>query len=130
MKFYIATKLENHREHNRIRDLLHSAGHEITYDWTHHGPVYKDGLDRVREIAVLESQGVIDADAVIVLWPGGRGTHVELGIAIALGKRIVLFTDVDGHHESTPETCAFYHHPYVRLVKHSDRIAEALTVEL
>lgn len=115
MNYYIATKLENWQEHNRLRDVLSARGHNCTYDWTVHGPVYTSGLDRIKRVARLEHQGVADADVVIVLWPGGRGTHVELGMAIALGKDIVLATDVIGHHEPSPETCAFYHHPHVKL---------------
>ena len=114
MKYYIATKLENHAEHNRLRDLLNAEGHQCTYDWTHHGPVYGSGLERVREVAQHKTQGVLDAEYVFVLWPGGRGTHVELGVALAVGKNVILVSDVDGHHIASPETCAFYHHPLVR----------------
>lgn len=114
MKYYIATKLENHRTHNRVRDHLTALGHEITYDWTPHGPVFRSGLDRVREVAELETRGVLDADFVVVLWPSGRGTHVELGMAIAANKPVIFISDVEAHHEATTETCAFYHHPLVR----------------
>lgn len=117
MKYYIATKLENHGEHNRLRDMLNAAGHECTYDWSVHGPVYGSGLEKVREVATLELQGVLDADAVVVLWPGGRGTHVELGAALAAGKPVVVASDVEGHHVASPETCAFYHHPFVTRVR-------------
>ena len=117
MKYYIATTLENHAEHNKLRDLLNAAGHQCTYDWTIHGPVYRDGLARIREIAILETQGVLAADYVFVLWPGGRGTHVELGIALATGKKVILVSDVEGHHLASKETCAFYHHPLVQLAK-------------
>lgn len=113
MKYYIATKLENHAAHNDLRDALASMGHTITYDWTVHGPVYLQGIERIREVAQLEHQGVADADMVIMLWPGGRGTHVELGMAISLGKHCVLISRVKDHHLATPETCAFYHHPKV-----------------
>jgi nucleoside 2-deoxyribosyltransferase len=114
MKYYIATKLENHAEHNRVRDHLAKLGHEITYDWTPHGPVYRSGLERIREIAELETKGVLDADVVIVLWPSGRGTHVELGMAIAAGKPVIFISSLQAHHEATTETCAFYHHPLVK----------------
>jgi nucleoside 2-deoxyribosyltransferase len=117
MKYYIATKLENHKAHNALRDRLNKKGHECTYDWTHHGPVYSHGLQRVEEVAQLEHEGVANADTVIMLWPGGRGTHVELGMGIALGKQCIIISDVDAHHEATTETCAFYHHPHVTMFK-------------
>lgn len=115
MKFYIATKLENHAAHNELMNTLVNHGCTCTYDWTTHGPVFKEGLERIRHVAEKEYQGVMDADVVIVLWPGGRGTHVELGMAIAAGKQCHIVTDVDGHHEASAESCAFYHHPAVRL---------------
>lgn len=110
MKYYIATRLENHAAHNVVRDAMAAEGHEITYDWTTHGPVWRDGLMRIREVAHAETQGVLDADLVIVLLPGGRGTHVELGIAIAAGKRVLLHSENGDPFGATPETCAFYHH--------------------
>jgi len=115
MKYYIATKLENHAEHNKLRDVLNNRGHQITYDWTYHGPVYSHGLERVREVAQLEINGVLDADVVVVLWPGGRGTHVEMGIALAQQKPVIFVSDVEAHHQATTETCAFYHAPTVAL---------------
>lgn len=113
MKYYIATKLENHAEHNRLRDELTKLGHILTYDWSTHGPVYTHGLSRVREVAELETNGVLEADVTIVLWPSGRGTHVELGIALGAKKDVVFISSVGVHHLATTETCAFYHHPSV-----------------
>jgi nucleoside 2-deoxyribosyltransferase len=111
MKYYIASKLENHAEHNRLRDILNKMGHELTYDWTVTGPVHSQGLQRVEEVAQLEHEGVFNADRLIMLWPGGRGTHVELGMGIALGKDCIIISDVENHHIASPDTCAFYHHP-------------------
>ena len=113
MKYYIATRLENHGEHNRLRDLLKLAGHECTYDWTQSGSVTGD-LQRISEIAQLEIAGVLSADFVIALWPAGRGTHVEIGAAIARGIPVLFVSDVPEHHEACRGTCAFYHHPRVR----------------
>jgi len=114
MQYYIASKLENHAQVNALRDQLMKLGHTQTYDWTHHGPVFASGLHRVREVSVMESNGVRQADFVVVLWPGGRGTHVEMGMALGLGKTVVFISEDERHHEATTETCAFYHHPLVR----------------
>ncbi len=107
--FYIATTLSNNKEHNRLRDFLVTSGHHITYDWTNHCSVQKDGIERISEVASLESKGIENADYVFVIFPACRATHTELGMAIALGKRIVLC----GQEENKDETCAFYHHPNV-----------------
>lgn len=117
LRYYIATKLERHADHNLVRDTMAAQGHTITYDWSTHGPVFRHGVERIREVSLLETQGVLDADLVIVLLPGGRGTHAELGMALAAGKPVILHqlrsplvreANLFG---ATPETCAFYHHP-------------------
>lgn len=117
MKVYIATKLENNRKHNEVRDALSVVGVDLTYDWTIHGPVWEEGVDRIREVSVLEMQGVAEADAVIVILPGGRGTHVELGMAIALDKPVYILAETDELRlmkTAVESTCAFYHHPNVK----------------
>jgi nucleoside 2-deoxyribosyltransferase len=126
MKYYIATKLENHAAHNNLRDWLADRGHCCTYDWTTHGPVFRRGLEVVRQTAEAETRGVIDADFVIVLWPGGRGTHVEMGMAIALNKQVMFYSPVDDHHAATQETCAFYHHPNVKRFSEFDCLLDCL----
>lgn len=82
MKVYIASTLSNAERVAKLRDRLQNLGIEITYDWTSHGMVLEPGdLD---EIAAQELQGVIDADHLFVVLPGGKGTHVELGAMIAM----------------------------------------------
>ena len=76
MKFYIASKLENAEQVSKVASVLKAAGHEHTYDWTKHGSVKGEGENRLREVMQNEFFGVRDADMVIILMPGGRGTHV------------------------------------------------------
>lgn len=111
MRFYIATRLENHAAHNELRDALLALGHEISYDWTTHGPVWRKGVEVIQQTAIAERDGIESADVVVALLPGGRGTHAEIGIA--LGKRIplILHAPDDSMFGATPETCAFYHGP-------------------
>lgn len=112
MNFYIATSLDNVAQHHAVRDVLVAAGHRLTYDWTEHGSVQGLGTAVIRGVAVAEYKGVRDADLVVVLGPGGRGTHVELGIAIGLGHPVVIFGWSE-YYGDVPGTCAFYHHPRV-----------------
>jgi NTP pyrophosphatase (non-canonical NTP hydrolase) len=59
--------------------------------------------------------GISDASFVVVLLPGGRGTHAELGAAIISRKRIYLY-DPKGEVEKGDRgeaTCIFYYHPLV-----------------
>ena len=106
-KVYIASKIENFRQVQAVRDALLMAGHIITYDWTRHGSVVGN-LEYLKEVAENEREGVVSADVVIVLLPGGRGTHAELGMANALKIPVMLIADDDTYFRSDDNTCAFY----------------------
>ncbi len=111
MKFYIATGLKNFEKHNIVRDGLLKLGHEITYDWTIHGSVKNKGIEELQEKGMLEVKGVKDADFVVVLLPGGRGTHSELGMSIALGKKTIIWArdEDEDFFKACDKTCIFYH---------------------
>lgn len=111
MKFYIATSLSRMSAHQTVRDSLKRFGHEISYDWTLHGSVKSVSKERLREVASLELNGVSEADFVVVLLPGGHGTHLELGFAIAKEKKVFLHSEDPIIFELGPQTNAFYHHP-------------------
>jgi hypothetical protein len=131
MIFYIATRLERAEEQKELSAALIALGHEISYDWSVHGSVQSEGPERIREVAIAETRGVMDAELFVCLLPGGRGTHSELGIAIAdsvhrqmqrragiIGgqKKIVIVGDdvTDGR------TCSFYHHECISERFHTD----------
>lgn len=116
MKYYIATSLSRAVTHNAVRDSLKILGHEISYDWTLHGSVKSTSKERLREVALLELGGISEADFVVVLLPGGKGTHLELGFAIANKKRVFLHSEDPTLFELGPQTNAFYHHPEVILL--------------
>lgn len=111
MKYYIATSLSRMTAHNVVRDALGLYGHEISYDWTSHGSVKSVSKERLREVATLELDGISKVDFVVVLLPGGNGTHLELGFAIARGKKVFLHSEDSLAFELGPQTNAFYHHP-------------------
>ena len=119
MKVYIATRLSRAPDHNRLRDLLKAEGVELTYDWTTHGSVKETSVEVLRDVAQSELRGVLDADVVVVLLPGGHGTHVELGAALGAGKRVVVHSQNPELFEACKETCAFYHHPDIERVQGS-----------
>ncbi len=125
MKYYIAAQLCNSKLHNFIRDELTIQGHTITYDWTVHGPVYADGYKRCGEVAVEELKGVSDADIVIVIMTGSRGTHVELGAALVLGKMVMFYSENPEDHGVTDRFCAFYAHPNVFHFRQMEEVIKA-----
>jgi nucleoside 2-deoxyribosyltransferase len=113
MKYYIATSLSRMMAHNLTRDALKIFGYEISYDWTLHVSVKSVSKERLREVSINDLKGVSEADFVVVLLPGGKGTHLELGSAIARGKRVFLYSEDPALFELGPQTNAFYHHPDV-----------------
>jgi hypothetical protein len=116
--YYIATSLLNAKEHNELRNALGLRGHRITFDWTLSG--FEDvSIDenRIAEIARKEIEGVLNADILVVLLPGGIGTHVELGIAIAAKKPIIIAGDEkDFLHNVTDKVFVFYCAPGITRV--------------
>lgn len=110
MKYYIATSTERMSLHNLVRDDLKKLDYEITYDWTTHGSVRHTSKARLQEVAHLECQGILAADFVLVLLPGGKGTHVELGLSIASKKKVFIHSEDPMMFEMGTQVCAFYHH--------------------
>jgi len=113
MKFYIASKLENHEQVSRLASLLKSFGWEHTYDWTVHGSIKETDIETLKSVGQKEYDGVKNADIVIVLTPQGRGTHVELGMAIALNKAVYICHEDDKYFKCDDNTSAFYWLPNV-----------------
>lgn len=112
MKFYIASSLGNAEIAKKIADYLSSRGWEQTYDWTTHGPV-KD-IEHLENVAADELRGVTGCDVFFLLLPGRRGSHAELGAALASKKPVIILSpDQDLFYENS-FTCSFYHHPGVQ----------------
>lgn len=124
ISYYIATGLENVDEAKALHVLLQENGWVPTYDWTTHG----SAPERVDEISQLELDGVVRADIVFVILPGGKGTHAELGAALAKSRlteletcfsesHVVIFGDNPSvQFERVKGTCVFYWHPAVTRV--------------
>jgi nucleoside 2-deoxyribosyltransferase len=90
MRFYIASGFENKEKVRWVSRKLVEAGHTHTYDWTKNNRASTEG--ELRAIGVDERNAVLESDVVLVLLPGGKGTHTELGMAIGLKKNIYLFS--------------------------------------
>jgi len=113
MKFYIASKLENYEQVNNLASSLKLSGWEHTYDWTVHGSVKETDVETLKSIGQNEYHGVKNADIVIILTPQGRGTHVELGMAIAFNKIIYICHEDDKYFQCDDNTSTFYWFPNV-----------------
>lgn len=98
---YIATGYNNREGYVRARDLARRFGLAVSFNWTLYDPPpefsrrERDGF--FRWAAEAELAGVRAADLVLGLLPGGLGTHAEIGMALALGKPLVLYAAKPEH---------------------------------
>ncbi|MEI2663068.1 nucleoside 2-deoxyribosyltransferase [Rossellomorea sp. LJF3] len=121
MKFYIGSSFANKELVRHVSDRLEQKGYIHTYDWTRN-----DRASTVKDLQYIgqnEKDAITESDVVVIILPGGKGSHVELGIALGLGKRIILYSPNDEVHDLA-NTTTFYHLPEVK--KCSGRIEELL----
>lgn len=111
-KFYLSTKKDRSEEGGVISRALVERGWTCTFDWT---SLSDSASQDFVTLARLEIDGIRKADVVIVLLPGGFGTHVEIGAAIAFDKHIVLHSPSQGVLE-TPYPCVFHYHPAIKII--------------
>ena len=125
MKFYIGSGLKNGDMVDYVARKLEANGWERTYCWTANVQGDKTVEDLIT-YAEAEQKGILDADVVVILLPAGRGAHIELGMALALSKKIYLCsTSRERFH--LENTVDFYELPHIRkLVGTVDDMIEAI----
>ena len=122
MNFYIGSRLGNYKQVQSLANKLKSAGWTHTFDWTQDSTASLSE-ETLKVISQQEADGIKSADIFIMLTPQGRGTHTELGMAIALEKKIYVCHLDDKYFKNDENTSAFYWHPQVkRLVGDIDDI--------
>ncbi len=119
MNFYIGSGMKNCELVNYYSKILEENGWKHTYNWAKN--VNGDEtIEDLIEYSKLEQQGIIDADVVIILLPAGRGTHIELGMGLALNKKLFLCSETKEEF-SVENTVNFYQLPnIIRLVGTAD----------
>jgi nucleoside 2-deoxyribosyltransferase len=111
-RFYLSTRKDCSAQAVVLVEALEAQGWERTLDWTDQNNVGPDGY---ADTALAEIAAVREADVLVVLLPGGYGTHVEIGAALALGKPVILHAP-DRKTLDTPYPCVFHYHPQVKLL--------------
>lgn len=128
MKFYVGSGMKNCALVDYYAKILKENGWNQTYNWVEN--VNDDvSIEDMIEYAKLESKGIVDSDVVVILLPAGRGTHIELGMALALNKKIFLCSATKDEF-SIENTVAFYGLPnIVQLIGTADEnIKEIITL--
>ena len=111
MKFYIASGFQNKDVVKEITyEIQEKLDWELTYDWTRNErAVTKEDLCT---IGVKEYEAVLESDVVIVILPGGKGCHTEMGIALGNKKQVILY-DPNGMLNNLVEATTFYFLPQI-----------------
>ena len=130
MKFYIGSDFKNCELVNYYSKVLQENGWEHTYNWTKNisnNPTVEDLI----KYSKLEQNAIIDADVIIILLPAGRGTHIELGMALALNKKIFLCSASEDEF-SIENTVNFYQLPQIKKVvgDADDNIKQIINMEI
>ncbi|MFZ3579603.1 nucleoside 2-deoxyribosyltransferase [Virgibacillus sp. DJP39] len=90
MRFYIASSFQNKDMVRYVAQKLILKGFNHTYDWTKNQRAVVP--DTLRELGELEINAVHQCDVLVLLLPAGKSSHVELGIALGLGKLIYIYS--------------------------------------
>lgn len=118
VKCYVASKYENKEDVRKLMYALIEHGHTITEDWTH------SLEENNNNAAVACWQGVVNCEVFIGLFDKPyqfKGAYVELGIAIALHKIIVII----GHHADAQ---TFIHLSWLHKFETIEEFLEYITV--
>ena len=114
MLVYVAGKWEDKERVRAVMEELIATGHRVTHDWT-----TEEGSDSYTERALNDLRGVWFADALVIVAVNTelpyRGTLVELGAALALGKPVYVIGGKGWFTSEKDETgMIFTSHPLVQ----------------
>ena len=104
MKVYLAARYSRNDEMRGVRDVLRALGHEVTSRWIdQHGGNLLESIvagklnadpGHCAKYAQADIDDLMAADMVVSFTSadgGGKGgRHVEFGLALGLGKRLIL----------------------------------------
>jgi nucleoside 2-deoxyribosyltransferase len=88
-RFYISTSWLNRDKAQELAEKIELFGGEITFKWWEIEDT--EDKDILREVGLLDLEGVKKAETVVVLLPGREGTHIEIGVALACNKKTILY---------------------------------------
>ena len=132
MKVYLAARYSRNDEMRGVRDVLEALGHEVTSRWIdqHGGNLLEsfvaeklnDDPGHCARYAQADVDDLAAADVVISFTAAGGGgkggRHVEYGLALGLGKRLVIVG---------PREHVFHTLPQVEHYPNWSRLAMALS---
>jgi nucleoside 2-deoxyribosyltransferase len=124
MNFYIGSSFSNIHHVRELAAFLKVQGFQQTYDWTANSRA--DSVGELRSIGEAEFAAVKKADFIVIILPAGKGSHIELGLALAFGKRVYLYSS-DALQKKPEEASTFY---FLEQVTHINGTFKDLEKEL
>lgn len=113
IKFYIASSFANKEKVRAAADSLKEYGYIQTFDWT--ANLRAASIDELKSYGELERRAVLESDFLVVLLPAGKGSHIEMGIAIGQGLPVYLVSETEEFFDFDV-TSTFYHIPQVKIL--------------
>jgi hypothetical protein len=112
LKFYIASGFKNKQIVKTLAINIQLAhGWELTYDWTQNDTALTE--ETLADIGIKEFEAVKNSDVILVVLPGGKGCHTEMGIALGSNKQVILF-DPDRTLSNMHNATTFYFLPQIK----------------
>lgn len=89
MKFYVGSSFKNNQLVNYISKEFSKFDWENTHNWAENIKVNETQSDLISS-SIQEKEAIKSADVIIIVLPGGLGTHIEIGMALAWEKKVYL----------------------------------------
>jgi nucleoside 2-deoxyribosyltransferase len=105
---YLAARIRRRDELEECRAQLEAAGIEVTATWLTMPPPSEWTDDVWAHLAELDRADVLRADGLVLFTEpgeldGGSGRHVEFGMALALGKPVIVVGRYENLFQRLPE---------------------------
>ena len=89
MKYYIASDEKNIKQVKSLIKKLHAKGFSCVNEWNLFG---KNGIKETTSLGEYEKDGINEADFMLIFLTAGKGNLYELGHALSLNKKIVVYS--------------------------------------
>lgn len=116
-KIYIGSKFKNANKVNELTNAFEKLDVINAYNWAANIKK-KETKEDLIDFAKKEMNAIKDADDVIFLLPLGKGSHIELGMALAYNKKIYLVSNDKNDFDNN--TVNFYEMDGIKKVVVSD----------
>lgn len=116
-KIYIGSKFKNANKVNELTNAFEKLDVINAYNWAANIKEEETREDLI-DFAKKEMNAIKDADDVIFLLPLGKGSHIELGMALAYNKKIYLVSNDKNDFDNN--TVNFYEMDGIKKVVVSD----------